>query len=414
MNKAYSLLIGLVISFTGFSKSCLPYGITFETQAQVDNFQIEYPNCTEIEGNVWINGDDITNLNGLNVLTYIGGELYLNDSDSLTDLTGLENLNYIGGLLMAYSNDMLTSFSGLDNLTAIGQQLFITHNDALTSFSGLGNVTSIGGFLEIIYNNSLASLNGLENLNFIADYIWIAYNPAMNSLSGLGNLDSIGGYLGNGYSPSLTSLNGLSALTSIGGNLVISSNDSLTNLTELGHLTSIGGNLFISYNKALSSLKGLDNIDANSISNLEIHHNDLLCECEVQSICNCLADPNGYVYIDENYAGCNTEDEVEAACAVGLDETTYLKNNVNLYPNPSSTQITIATSGLSSKFPARTTNAVQSGGQISIFNLSGQQFTTQQITEPLTTIDISGLAQGVYFVQLTDDMTAVVGKFMKH
>ena len=55
-----------------FAQPCLPEGITFNTQAQIDNFQTNYPNCTEIEGGVQITGDDITNLDGLSVITSIG------------------------------------------------------------------------------------------------------------------------------------------------------------------------------------------------------------------------------------------------------------------------------------------------------------------------------------------------------
>ncbi len=33
---------------------CLPEGITFTTQAQIDNFQLNYPGCTEIEGDMKI------------------------------------------------------------------------------------------------------------------------------------------------------------------------------------------------------------------------------------------------------------------------------------------------------------------------------------------------------------------------
>lgn len=58
-----------------YSQPCLPEGITFNTQEQIDNFQINYPNCTEIEGGVLIEGTDITNLNGLSVITSIGDYL---------------------------------------------------------------------------------------------------------------------------------------------------------------------------------------------------------------------------------------------------------------------------------------------------------------------------------------------------
>ena len=65
-------LIILTFSFLLFTfylnaqSPCLPEGITFTTQEQIDSFQINYPGCTEIEGDVQICGNDITNLNGLN------------------------------------------------------------------------------------------------------------------------------------------------------------------------------------------------------------------------------------------------------------------------------------------------------------------------------------------------------------
>ena len=65
----------LLISVHVHSQSCLPDGITFTTQEQIDNFQTDYPNCSIIEGDIEINGDDISNLNGLIVLKSIGGAL---------------------------------------------------------------------------------------------------------------------------------------------------------------------------------------------------------------------------------------------------------------------------------------------------------------------------------------------------
>ena len=54
------------------AQPCLPEGIIFTTQEQIDNFQTNHPNCTEIEGGIQITGNDITNLDGLNVITAIG------------------------------------------------------------------------------------------------------------------------------------------------------------------------------------------------------------------------------------------------------------------------------------------------------------------------------------------------------
>ena len=66
----------LFISITAISQSpCLPEGIIFTTQEQIDSFQINYPGCLEIEGNVLIEGNDISNLDALYILSGIGGYL---------------------------------------------------------------------------------------------------------------------------------------------------------------------------------------------------------------------------------------------------------------------------------------------------------------------------------------------------
>ena len=44
----------LSIALSGWTQSCLPGGITFTTQAQIDSFPINYPGCSEIEGFVEI------------------------------------------------------------------------------------------------------------------------------------------------------------------------------------------------------------------------------------------------------------------------------------------------------------------------------------------------------------------------
>ena len=56
MKKLFILLFGLFLSVTGSSQSCLPDGITFTRQSEIDNFHINFPNCTQIEGDVTIIG----------------------------------------------------------------------------------------------------------------------------------------------------------------------------------------------------------------------------------------------------------------------------------------------------------------------------------------------------------------------
>jgi hypothetical protein len=79
---------------------------------------------------------------------------------------------------------------------------------------------------------------------------------------------------------------------------------------------------------------GLENINAGSIANLSITYNPCLSTCAVQSICDYLASPNGTVHIYKNWGGgCNTQEEIEAACAEGSEENIN-PSYCSVYPNP--------------------------------------------------------------------------------
>ena len=194
MNK-YSLVlfILLIIRVNTQAQSCLPDGITFTTQSQIDSFQFNYPDCTEIEGDVTIFGFEfweITNLNGLSLVTSIGSDLTIYMNEALTDLTGLEGLTFVGGDLTINGNLYMTSLTGLDNLTSIGGSLRIYWNDSLTSLTGLENLTSVGGSLVIQDIPALTSLVGLNNLTSIGGGLMIDNNITLNSLTGLDNIDA--------------------------------------------------------------------------------------------------------------------------------------------------------------------------------------------------------------------------------
>jgi hypothetical protein len=196
----------------------------------------------------------------------------------------------------------------------------------------------------------------------------------------------------------LTSLKGLENVTSISGNLWLFKNSALASLTGLGNVTTIGGDLWLEKNSALASLTGLENIDAGTISDLSIYYNDSLSNCEVESICDYLLSPNGTIDIHDNATGCNSQAEVEAACA--MITVNDLTNNISfsIYPNPATDKITIST-------PIK--------GSLSILNLNGQQLLQQEITEPKTQLDISTLPSGVNFVRVTGEGTVRIGKFIK-
>jgi hypothetical protein len=187
MKNVIVCLVALVWITDAWAQGCLPDGIEIYSQQDIDNFQINYPGCTEIEGYVLIVGNNITNLAGLNVVTAIDGYLQIYNNENLTSLTDLENLTSVGGLDL--NSLAITSLSGLENLVSIGGDVIIWDDDSLTNLSGLQNITSIEGWLVVKNNDALTSLSVLENLTLLQGGLNLVNNDSLPSLLGLHNVD---------------------------------------------------------------------------------------------------------------------------------------------------------------------------------------------------------------------------------
>ena len=93
--------------------------------------------------------------------------------------------------------------------------------------------------------------------------------------------------------------------------------------------------------------------------------------------------------------------EAQYIIITGIADIQATNSNLSVFPNPANDKITIEISGKTNE------------SNLAIVNIEGQELISQQVTEPKTTIDISTLPSGVYFVRLTNDKTIEVGKFMK-
>src|SRR5690606_11854728 len=149
--------------FTTLSQ-CPEGSVLFTSQAQVNTFATNYPNCTEISGYLYFYGnDDITDLSPLSNLTSVGGLLGFESNLSLTNLDGLSNLTSVGGFLGIYSNPNLTNISGLENITGF-TELSIQNNTALS----VCHITSVCAFLEGTGNRTISgNATGCQDDNAI-------------------------------------------------------------------------------------------------------------------------------------------------------------------------------------------------------------------------------------------------------
>ncbi len=521
MKKVILIAILAFFQFYSFSQDCLPEGIEFTTQEEIDNFQMNYPGCTVIEGNVWISGEgNISNLYGLDVLTSVGGMLNILHNPSLESLSGLENIETIGGILRIDDNDLITDLDPLENwinlgvsvtiednellanisalLDKINQSIHITGNPNLVNLHGLDSLKSLIGNLSIANNLSLTSLAGLENLQSISEWftiegnhgltnlnelsnlkygnvntLRIINNDGLSNLSGLdnlsgletleimnnGNLQSLFG-LHNLYSvstlkvsgnplltdlsefeslhviewtlnigdqggtptPGLVSLTGLENVEVILGGIRINNCPDLIDISALSNVSYMNHHLRIKNNDALTSLSGLENIDAfnadveiegnislidingissidfSEVSSIYIKGNTMLSTCAVESICNYIVSPGASITIEGNATGCNTQQEVEEACAtIGTDEND-MPSEITIYPNPAEKEIFISGIG-----------AIENV-EVNIYNQVGQMVLFQKIQADK--VNVSSLTEGMYILEIVSKKTTIRKRIM--
>jgi len=275
------IIITFGLSFT-FSQPCLPEGITFTTQEDIDNFQTNYPGCTEIEGDVVISGNDISNLDSLMALISIGGNLFIGNLESgnpiLASITGLSNLTSVGDNFVLYNNPSLINLEGLESLFFIGGDLWIDYNSSLESLHGLENSDlEIFEDLNISNNSSLSYCHIINICQYIADP-----SGSISIGNNLYGCDSQGEVEAECNTPCVVgdlnfqtqeevdnfSLNYPDCWW-IDGNLKLSSHG-IFNLEGLSQLRFISGCLEISSIRYLESLNGLHNID--SVGSLDVDY----------------------------------------------------------------------------------------------------------------------------------------------
>ena len=131
-----------------------------ETQADVDAFD-----CAEVTGGLTIDGNGITNLDGLSSLTSVGGYVRISGNPALTSLDGLSGITSVDGSVRIEENDALVSLDGLNGLTSVGDDLSIEENDALTNVDALASLTFIARNLLVRFNPVLSECKiGLGDL----------------------------------------------------------------------------------------------------------------------------------------------------------------------------------------------------------------------------------------------------------
>lgn len=312
------IIIGLYACFMT-NAQCPIAPLTLGSQADVDNFPVNYPGCVDMAVLLTITGGDITNLNGLNGIQTTANSLIIRDNPLLASLGGLSNLHSVAVELKIENNDALTSLAGLDNLTWLGGHLSIEGNALLATLDGIGPIPSLGSYLNISFNPVLTDISALSSLtevgpNYVNGFLAINNNNLLPAVNGLNQITATGSYFFLGSNPAMTTVNGLNGLTTVNGDFEIAGNPLLTHLNGFAGLTTVTGDFNVDNNPLLTNLEEFVNMTTVTGS-LTIATNPSLSDCAAQGICDYLSGP-GTAVITNNMNGCNSVAQVETECAL--------------------------------------------------------------------------------------------------
>ena len=280
--------------------------LVLDSQAAVDAYRQNHPNCTRFEGSIYIEGPEVDDLAGLAGLASVSDTLALRlvEIEVLDDLLALDSVGFLelsrtfnqvslqplNGLtvrglsledvpllnnlfggdylrslplgLNVQGNPRLVSLRGLDSLRDIGRQLTITGNDTLQNVDALERlvVTDARVNVRVSGNAQLATLEGLRGLRDTRGSLTVTANRSLRSLEGLHNLTRVSQAITIASNTLLTDLRGLRSLEGTFGSVTVSSMSQLTTLSGLERLREVGNNLVIGGLPRLKTFDGLGNV----------------------------------------------------------------------------------------------------------------------------------------------------------
>lgn len=338
------------------AQPCVFGNIVFSNQSQVNNFKANHSSCTEIQGNVAVIGL-VQNLDSLNMITSITGNLHIRNASLLSNINGLTNLLTVGGDLIIENLPILDSLTGLNSLVNIGKDInvidplkvlkykisdLVSLNDVggdviLSGISDVGNlplIDSIFGELNLT-EYSFTSFPSFQNLKYCRDGIFVGPNPTVTNITSFNALDSTAS-IDISNMPMLASLNTCNLLTRAGNVSIIG--NGLTSLTGFGNLlwcTNL--NIFTKLMNDLNQFTSLTRVDNNLTLNGEFQKitsfNQLQFIGDQLSISgNQLISINGFTSVD-SISVFNLIDNLYLYNINGFNHPIHF-NSVHVYNNP--------------------------------------------------------------------------------
>jgi len=165
---------------------CFPDGITFSSQAELDDFPELYPDCVTILGDVIVSGFGIENLGPLLQLKHIKGDLIIKENGRLHDLLGLSDALKVDGELIIKCNPVLVDCEMIavcEHLKKEGVEIQVSNNgkEAVSGLDQNCNTTGMVAFQCDPVNNAPSNPADCHpDVDYILDQDFENFDPTTN------------------------------------------------------------------------------------------------------------------------------------------------------------------------------------------------------------------------------------------
>jgi len=164
--------------------ACCPQDLHVNSQAELDLFIQNFPDCKIIQGDVVFN--NISDLSPVSNIEQIHGRLAFFNLTDITTTNAMSSLEIVGEDIEFRDNHSIEKIE-FPQLIAVQNGFQIINNIGLKSIKSTPAFSETGSLL-IINNPDIENIDGLSNLTYIDIGVVIGENPKLSSIDGLSNV----------------------------------------------------------------------------------------------------------------------------------------------------------------------------------------------------------------------------------
>ena len=171
-----------------------------------------------VDGTLVVTGA-VTDLRGIDCLTWVGGDLIVEEADDLLVFDGFPLLVEVRGTLELRDLPLADPVLGFDSLVRVGGDVRLEQLFATTEVPWFPVLGEVGGHIEVFELDALTELQWMPQLAILGGSVDISDNQRLEWIAELPNLASVSDHVSIRWNPSLQDQDLVPALDWIGGDL---------------------------------------------------------------------------------------------------------------------------------------------------------------------------------------------------